>query len=100
MLSPFSRTKETGYVGVIDNSGLTQPRTWPDQYPLEGLDSLIEDLTDGHEQGTIIHFANTKEHIYNSIAHLRKLIAMTFRFSVIDENFTIHVNGDPGPLMT
>lgn len=99
-VSVFTKTKETGYVGgVIDNSGLDAAITsdmTPDQYPLEGLDfSLIEDLTDGHEQGTIIHFANTKEHIRNSIAYLRKLIAMTFRFSVIDENFTIHVNGDP-----
>lgn len=98
-VSVFTKTKDTAYVGgVIDNSGLDAAITsdmTPDQYPLEGLDfSLVDSLTDGHEQGTIIHFANTKEHIKNSIAHLRKLIAMTFRFSVIDEDFTIHVNGD------
>jgi len=99
-VSVFTKTNETDYVGgVIDNSGLDAAITsdmTPDQYPLEELDfSLIEGLTDDHEHGTIIHFANTKEHIRNSIAHLRKLIAMTFRFSVIDKNFTIHVNGDP-----
>lgn len=99
-VSVFSKKKDTDYVGgVIDNSGLDAAITsdmTPDQYPLEDLDfSLIDGLTDGHEHGTIIHFANTKEHIRNSIAHLRKLIAMTFRFSVIDENFTIHVNGNP-----
>lgn len=99
-VSIFTKTKSTEYVGgVVDNGGLDAAiisDMTPDQYPLEGLDfSLIEGLTDGHEQGTIIHFANTKEHIKNSIAHLRKLIAMTFRFSVIDEDFTIHVDGKP-----
>ena len=99
-ISVFTKTKDTDYVGgVIENSGLDAAITndmTPDQYPLEGLDfSLIGGLTEDHEHGTIIHFANTKEHIKNSIAHLRKLIAMTFRFSVVDENFTIHVNGDP-----
>lgn len=99
-VSVFTKIEGAEYVGgVIDNSGLDAAITddmTPEQYPLEGLNfALIEGLTDGHEQGTIIHFANTKEHIRNSIAHLRKLIAMTFRFSVIDKNFTIHVNGDP-----
>lgn len=99
-VSVFSKTKDTDYVGgVIDNSGLDAAITsdmTPDQYPLEDLDfSLIDGLTHDHKHGTIIYFENTKEHIRNSIAHLRKLIAMTFRFSVIDENFTIHVNGDP-----
>lgn len=98
-VSVFSKTKSTEYVGgVIDNSELDTAITHdliPEQYPLEGLDfSLIKGLTKGHEQGTIIHFKDTK-HIRNSIEHLRKLIAMTFRFSVIDEDFAIHVNGDP-----
>jgi len=99
-VSVFTKTSETEYTGgVIDNADLDAAITddlVPEQYPLEGLNfGLIEGLTDGHEQGTIIHFSNTKEHIRNSIAHLRKLIAMTFRFSVIDSNFTIHVNGSP-----
>nr|WP_199796967.1 ATP-binding protein [Erythrobacter sp. NAP1] len=99
-VSVFTKTEGNDYVGgVIDNSGLDaaiKSDMTPDQYPLEGLDfSLIEEPMEGHEHGTIIHFAGTKEHIRNSIAHLRKLIAMTFRFSVIDEDFTIHVNGDP-----
>ncbi len=99
-ISIFTKTKNTGYVGgVIDNSGLDaaiKSDMTPDQYPLEDLDySCIEGLTANHEHGTIIHFANTKEHIKNSTAHLRKLIAMNFRFSIIDKNFTIHVNGDP-----
>lgn len=99
-VSVLTKTKTTEYVGgVIDNSGLDaaiKNDLMPDQYPLEGLDfSLFKGLADSHEHGTIIHFSNTKEHIRHSIAHLRKLIAMTFRFSVIDDNFTIHVDGDP-----
>ena len=98
-VSVFSKTAETEYVGgVIDNSDLDAAITKdlvPEQYPLEQLNfELIEDLLAGHSQGTIIHFAETREHIKNSIAHLKKLIAMTFRFSVLDEDFNIFVNGE------
>ncbi len=97
-ISVFTKTKCTDYVGgVIDNSGLDKAITkdmTPEQYPLESLDSsIIDGLRNGHEQGTIIHFSNTREHIHNTIKYLRKLIAMTFRFSVIDKDFKIHVNG-------
>ena len=98
-ISVFTKTKDTEYVGgVIDNNGLDEAITndvMPDQYPLEGLDySLIDELKDGHQQGTIIHFTNIKGNIRNSVDYLRKLIAMTFRFSVIDKDFTIYVNGN------
>ncbi len=99
-VSIFSKTGKTDYVGgIIDNSGLDEAikdDLRADQYQLEKPDfSLTRELTDGHQHGTIIHFANTREHIRNSIDQLRKLIAMTFRFSLIDESFTIHVNGTP-----
>ena len=94
-----AKGKEEYIGGVIDNSGLDdaiKKDMTPDKYPLERFDfSLIKDLIENHEHGTIIHFFNTKKHIRNSIDQLRKLIAMTFRFSVIDENFTIYVNGEP-----
>ena len=100
-VSVFTKKKNTGYVGgVIDNSGLDKAITddlVPEEYPLEQLNfDLIESLTNDHdhEQGTIIVFEDTKERIRNSIAHIKKLLAMSFRFSLIDEEFSIFVNGD------
>lgn len=94
-------TKKIGeeYVGgTIDNSGLNvaiKSDLTPDNYPLEELDfSLVDDLINDHEQGTIIYFEETNEHIRNSIAHLKKLLALNFHFSLIDSDFSIHVNGE------
>lgn len=99
-VSVFTKTKGSDYVGgVIDNTDLDQAITddlTPQQYPLERLDlALIEGLTDGHEQGTIVVFQNMKEQMKNSQAYIKKVLAMSFKFSLIDEDFTIHVNGDP-----
>ena len=95
----FSKKRGGKYVGgVIDNSGLdraiTQDLT-PQKYPLERLNlSLIKDLSKGHRRGTIIVFEETKEQIRNSEAHIRKMLAMSFHFSLIDPTFAIHVNGE------
>lgn len=99
-VSVFSKTKDTDYVGgVIDNTELDQAITddlAPQEYPLENLDfGLIKGLTDGHTQGTIVVFQNMKEQMKNSQAYIKKVLAMSFKFSLIDEDFTIHVNGDP-----
>lgn len=98
-VSIFSKTKDTGYIGgVIDNGGLDDAITndlVPEEYPLESLDfSLIEDLSEGHDKGTIIVFEGMNDNLRNSIAHLKKLIAMSFRFSLVDPDFSIYVNGD------
>ena len=98
-VSVFSKTCGTGYVGgVIDNSGLDEAITQnlrPEDYILEDLDfDLIMGLQDGHDQGTIIFFQETKDQLKNSIPHIRKLLAMSFRFSLFDEEFTIFVNGE------
>ncbi len=98
-VSVFTKKDNTQYVGgVIDNSGLdeaiTQDMT-PEDYSLESLNfDFIEDLSVDHEHGTIIVFDQTKERIRNSIAHIKKLLAMSFRFSLIDEEFSIFVNGE------
>lgn len=96
-ISVISKKADTDYVGgVIDNSGLDQAiksDLEPDQYPLESLDwSLFENLTPEHEHGTIIFFENAKEKIRHSEAHIRKMLALSFKFSLIDENFSIYVN--------
>lgn len=98
-ISIYSKTKNTEYIGgVIDNRGLDEAITQdliPDEYPLGQFDlKPIIKLTAGHDQGTIIHFKNTKEFLKNSDAHLKKLLALTFRFSLHDENFNIYVNGN------
>lgn len=98
-VSVFSKTKTTEYTGgVIDNGGLDEAiksDNTADQYPLEGLDfSLIEKLSKGHEAGTIIVFEGMKEQLKSSPQHIKKMLALSFKFSVIDDSFNIHVNGE------
>ena len=98
-VSVISKKADTDYVGgVIDNSGLDEAITsdlTPEEYPLESLDwDLFKGLTDEHERGTIIAFEEAKDQIKNSIAHIRKMLSLSFKFSLIDEEFSIHVNGD------
>lgn len=98
-ISVFTRKNGQEYVGgVIDNSGLDaaiKSDLTPDKYSLESLNyGLLEDLSEGHERGTVIVFEETKERIRNSIAHIKKMLALSFRFSLIDKDFSIHVNGE------
>ena len=98
-ISIFSKTSGADYVGgLIDNSELDQAITQdlePEEYPLEGFNyDLITELADEHDQGTIIVFEETKDQLRNSIAYLKKLLAMSFRFTLIDEEFSIFVNNE------
>ncbi len=97
-VSIYSRTAGTGYVGgVIDNAELDKAiksDNTADQYPLEQPDfSRIKALQDGHEHGTIIVFDGMKEKLRNSPAHIRKMLAMSFKFSLHDKAFKIFVDG-------
>jgi len=98
-VSVFSKTADTAYTGgVIDNAGLDdaiKSDNTADQYPLEGLDfSLIENLSKDHVQGTIIVFEGLKEQLRSSPQHIKKMLALSFKFSLIDDSFNIHVNGN------
>lgn len=98
-ISIMTKKNDTAYAGgVIDNSGLDEAITQdltPEQYPLESLDlGLFYTLSKGHEQGTIIVFEEAKAQIRNSIAHIRKMIALSFKFALIDKEFSIFVNGE------
>src|SRR5690606_6243528 len=53
---------------------------------------LIDSLSKDHGSGTIIVFEGTREQIRSSTAHIRKMLALYFRFSTFDENFSIYVN--------
>ncbi|MBU1221850.1 ATP-binding protein [Myxococcota bacterium] len=98
-ISVFTKKDGQDYVGgVIDNSGLDQAiknDLTPDKYPLENLNyDLAKEISADHDHGTIIVFEETKEQIRNSVAHIKKMIALSFHFSLIDKDFSIFVNGE------
>ena len=98
-VSVFTKTEGTEYVGgVIDNTDLNDAIKHdlnPDQYPLEALDfELIDGLSDDHDQGTIIVFEETKEILRVSQEQIKKLLAMSFKFSLLDEEFNLFVNDE------
>ncbi|MFA5841652.1 MAG: ATP-binding protein [Candidatus Paceibacterota bacterium] len=99
-VSVISKTDETDYMGgVIDNSGLTEAiehDLTPDKYPLGGIDvAIFEEYISDHKTGTVIYFDQIKEDIKNTVPHLKKLIALYFRFSLVDPSFNIFVNEEP-----
>ena len=98
-ISIISKTTTTDYVGgIIDNSELDdaiQHDMTPDQYPLGEVNvEVLREYTANHEKGTIIYFKDTKENIRNTIPYLKKIIALNFRFSLIDNTFNIYVNNE------
>jgi len=99
-ISVISKKKNGKYVGgTIDNAGLEdaiKEDLTPDKYPLGEYEfKSFEQYADNHEQGTIIYFNQTKENIRNTIPYLKKLIALYFRFSLVDKSFNIFVNDEP-----
>ena len=84
--------------GVIDNNALDKAikdDALPSQYSLENTNKDFMRLIDDHTKGTIICFQDLKDNIKkNTIPTLRKLIALYFRFSLIDHGFHIHLNDD------
>lgn len=98
-VSIISKKAGGTYVGgVVDNAGLDNAITsdlTPQEYPLEEPDwKRFESLMEIHDHGTIIVFDEAKDQIRNSIAHIRKMLALSFRFSLIDLDFSIYVNYD------
>lgn len=92
-------TKNDGgqYIGgVIDNSELDKAiinDLIPQEYPLGSVDNkLFDAYTKNHKSGTIIFFEDINEGIKNSIEYIQRLIALYFRFSLLDNNFNIFVN--------
>lgn len=98
-ITVISRTKNGEYVGgVIDNSDLDQAikdDLSSRQYQLGLIEfDKVKKFTVNHKHGTIIYFENIKEGIRKSIEHLKKLIALNFRFSLLDESFNIWLDGE------
>lgn len=98
-ISVISKTRAGDYIGgKINNSDLDQAiedDLEPSNYPLSTYEiSDFENLTEGHEKGTIIYFENLKDGIKRSIPYLRKIVALYFRFSLLDDQFNIFLNGE------
>jgi hypothetical protein len=99
-ITVLSKTKGGEYVGgVIDNAGLDQAITADLEAPQYTLGTInLEDFdtyTKDHEKGTIIYFDSMKEGIKTSLANIRKIIALYFRFSLLDRSFKIFVDDKP-----
>jgi Histidine kinase-, DNA gyrase B-, and HSP90-like ATPase len=96
----ISKTKDTGFVGgIIDNRELDtaiDDDLNSQQYSLESFNlSVFNSLKENFDKGTIIYFEDINDGIRNRIEYIRKLIALFFRFSLIDPSFKIHLNDDP-----
>jgi hypothetical protein len=84
--------------GLIDNSGLDKAISddiSANNYPLEDFSPNVAQKLSNLHSGTAIYFDNIKDGVYNTIEYLRKVIALYFRFSLIDNTFVIHLNGSP-----
>lgn len=98
-ISVMSKTADGNYVGgIIDNTGLDDAiknDLTPDQYNLGKLDpQLFGNYINDHKQGTLIYFDNIKEGINTSSGYLKKLLALYFRFSLLDDSFNIFLDGE------
>jgi len=96
----LSKTADSDFVGgIIDNSDLDNAihdDLNPQQYPLETVNTtLFGNHLQDFEKGTIIYFESINDGIKNRIEYIRKLIALFFRFSLIDDSFKISLNDDP-----
>lgn len=96
----LSKTKETEFVGgTIDNGGLDEAilgDLTSQDYHLEPPDeSLVSKFKEDMEEGTIIYFEDINDGIGNRIEYIQKLIALFFRFSLIDDSFKIRLNDVP-----
>ena len=98
-ISVISKTKRQDYVGgTIDNPTLDEAITddlTPQEYPLARVDmAAFAKYTQGHSRGTIIRFEQLKDGVKRSFEFLSKIIALYFRFSLLDKSFKIFLNDE------
>lgn len=92
-------TKSEGFEivgGQIDNSGLDEAikdDVSANEYTLTLPDSRAEEKLSGKPSGTSLYFVELNDGVINTIDYLRKIIALSFRFSLLDQSFAIHLNG-------
>jgi hypothetical protein len=98
-ITVISKVEGGEYIGgVIDNPELDAAITAdlkPQQDPLgEWKPSTFAAHTKKHHHGTIIHFERIKKGIRGSFSFLTKIIALYFRFSLLDPSFNILLDGE------
>jgi hypothetical protein len=98
-ITVISKVGGGDYVGgLIDNSELDHAITedlTPKEYPLAKWDPKpLAKFTKGHKHGTIVYFEDVKKGIKASLQFLAKIIALYFRFSLLDPRFNISLNGE------
>jgi len=97
-ISIISKKNDTEYIGgVIVNSDLDKAITddlAAHNYQLDTPDQQLfgEHLND-QNQGTTIHFDGIRGGIKNTVDYLRTIVALYFRFALVDKEFRIHLNG-------
>lgn len=94
----MTKTVNTDLVGgIIDNSGLDEAikdDVSANEYKLGVPDaSLVDRFEKDMVSGTIILFEEINDGIRNKIEYIRKLVALYFRFSLLDPSFSIFMNG-------
>lgn len=98
-ISVISKSKGYDYVGgTIDNPTLDEAITddlTPQEYPLAhvGLAAFAK-YAQGHSHGTIIRFEHLKDGVKRSFDFLSKIIALYFRFSLLDQSFKIFLDDE------
>ncbi len=96
----ISKTKNTEWVGgTIDNSTLDEAIEEDlsvNNYKLSALtDSVLSQyVTQEESSGTILVLTGIDRGIKNKVEYLRKLVALNFRFSLVDPEFAIFINNE------
>lgn len=97
-----SKTNRNELVGgIIDNADLDEAISDDIEANSYTLDSInnenFKKIIDNDDfinldSGTYIYFQDINEGIKNTVDYIRKLIALYFRFTLVDDNFNIFVN--------
>ncbi|MBE3138590.1 MAG: ATP-binding protein [Actinobacteria bacterium] len=98
-ITVISKKHDEDYIGgVIDNSSLDQAITddvTPNEYPLGDWElATFSQYTKNHDQGTIVYFENIKDGIKHNLKFLKYVIALYFRFSLLDPDFKIFIDDE------
>ena len=98
-ITVLTKTENADWVGgIIDNSGLDEAikdDISTNEYKLTVPNvSILEEFGKGISSGTIIIFEEINDGIRNRIEYIRKLVALYFRFSLLDSSFRIFLNND------
>lgn len=95
ILSKNKASSLTG--GVIDNTGLNKAITddvSSNDYELGVPDKNLLSKYKNLQSGTVIIFEGIKEGIKNRIEYIRQLMALYFRFALLDPSFKIFLNDE------